>query len=726
MIVSDSAEGSLTQIDSTALAASLSRRFKFRQAIRTDVGLKREENQDAYGYAHTSRVSIYIVADGMGGARGGATASALAVDSILRGAIDENGDITEESLRKAITAANALIFEHSREDESLMGMGTTLVAVAFSGERAILGHVGDSRIYHLRNGEVKQLTKDHTLVQELVDSGSITPEEAIHHPISHMLTRSLGPSEEIEIDSLVLPDTIQPKERFMLCCDGLYNLIPQEEIAEILKSLDPEAAVQRFLSLVLERGAPDNVTVEVIEVHDLDDSTVPFDLPEEGKIRVVTSGSFEGDQLNGQHRARSDKGAQSLSDGVIVERDDVEEYPQESISLGTSPDEYGEDEGALRQEPLPKLFKWVASGFTIIMLMVFLYAFADYYQEKHGKAAVRAAVSSAQGEGPEGGKDAEKPQAAQGGWTKAEIIPPATVQQGELVPPTIDDLPSELPSEAQGAAQGLVAARLQALEASEAIIDRKVQLREQVADLDAKLWLLDVSSPERLKKRRAELDAQIKTAQKGLTQTTEAIEAGKKEVALWQERRKGFIPQEVMTYAEDLSPLDEEVQRRKDDYHLTQVRFREVVSLFEADPMNPDALTAMDTARKELNNQRAVLEQAVREGIDRGIQNGTVRLADRMLQQLELKRHVDRLNRHLALVDGARPKELSKDKSKDGGAKDSLQEILSADTEAQKSLLKERAELSEQLYKLRGQLSDQEELSFRRSQIVEGIQDSPL
>jgi hypothetical protein len=211
-----------------------------------------------------------------------------------------------------------------------------------------------------------------------------------------------------------------------------------------------------------------------------------------------------------------------------------------------------------------------------------------------------------------------------------------------------------------------------------------------------------------------------------LSQTTEAIEAGKKEVALWQERRKGFVAQEVMTYADDLSPLDEEVQRRKDDYHLTQVRFREVVSLFEADPMSPDTLTAMDTARKELNNQRAVLEQAVREGIDRGIQNGTVRLADRMLQQLELKRHVDRLNRHLALVDGAKPKELSKDKAKDGGVKDNLQEILSADTEAQKSLLKERAELSEQLYKLRGQLSDQEELSFRRSQIVEGIQDSPL
>ncbi len=258
----------------------------------SDVGLKREENQDSYGFAHTDRVSFYLVADGMGGARGGGTASALAIHSVLRNAFDSDGTITEESLRSAIEVANEVIFERSREDLSLSGMGTTIVALALVGTRAILAHVGDSRIYCYHQNELMQVTRDHTLVQELVETGAIKPEDAAHHPIAHMLTRSLGPAGTVQVEVRTLEFELAPGDRFLLCSDGMYNLVEQKELEDYFGTNTPETAVEKLLNVVLERGASDNTTIEIIHVHDLQDSAVDFVIPETGKIRVVTSGEI--------------------------------------------------------------------------------------------------------------------------------------------------------------------------------------------------------------------------------------------------------------------------------------------------------------------------------------------------------------------------------------------------------------------------------------------------
>ncbi|MCC6955034.1 MAG: Stp1/IreP family PP2C-type Ser/Thr phosphatase [Deltaproteobacteria bacterium] len=272
------------------------RKYKFFQAVVSDVGLKREENQDSYGYAHTDRVSFYIVADGMGGARGGATASAIAVETALRYSFSENGIITEDSLRDALEYCNQVIFEKSREDPALTGMGTTIVALAFMGDRAIVAHVGDSRIYHIRDGKLEQLTRDHTLVQELVESGAIRPEDAAHHPIAHMLTRSLGPSASVQPEVAIVPFQVQPGDQFLLCSDGMYNLVDAEEIRSIVSEQSPDDAVRALLELVLDRGASDNTTIQLIRSHELDDASVEASIPEPKKIRVVTS-SFLTDEL---------------------------------------------------------------------------------------------------------------------------------------------------------------------------------------------------------------------------------------------------------------------------------------------------------------------------------------------------------------------------------------------------------------------------------------------
>lgn len=321
------------------------RRYKFRQAIVTDVGLKREENQDCYGYAHTTCSSVYVVCDGMGGARGGATASSLAVDVILRHIFDHNGEINEITIREAIERANDAIFERAKKDDSLLGMGTTVVLIGFVGENAIVAHVGDSRAYLLTEGSLRRLSRDHTLVQELVDSGAITPDEAAHHPIAHMLTRSLGPTSSVDVDCVTLPEPVKAGDRFLICSDGLYNVVALEEIEEVLRAKGLEEATGELLSLTLSRGAPDNVTLEAIEVFSIDDASVSLPLPEEGKARVVTSA---GEEIEEVERAEDEvmvQEAERDEEGVESSRDDIEQ----DFVLGTETADEGHEIDPLAQ-----------------------------------------------------------------------------------------------------------------------------------------------------------------------------------------------------------------------------------------------------------------------------------------------------------------------------------------------------------------------------------------
>lgn len=280
----------MTTVDSDSSGTNIVLRgYKFRESVKTDIGLRRNENQDAYGIAHTSATSFFVVADGMGGARGGATASAMAINVIINEAIKQNGIITRPSLKHAIEKANEAIYSRSKANENLQGMGTTVVALAFVNECAIIAHVGDSRIYRLRNEELTQLTRDHTLVQELVDSGALPPEEAENHPIAHMLTRSLGPAPEVEVDIQALVDPTQVGDKFLLCSDGLYNLVTDEEISQHLLEETPDVANEKLIALALERGGTDNVTVEILEVCGFDDESLAVEYPPPGELRFVFS-----------------------------------------------------------------------------------------------------------------------------------------------------------------------------------------------------------------------------------------------------------------------------------------------------------------------------------------------------------------------------------------------------------------------------------------------------
>lgn len=236
-----------------------------KSAAVSHVGKIRANNQDS-GYAGQQ---LFVVADGMGGHAGGDVASAIALKRIIdtdRQYASAND--AEFALHAALIAANSLLAETVFEHPELTGMGTTVSAVLRAGDKLAMAHIGDSRIYLLRDGELKQITADHTFVQRLVDSGRITPEEAAVHPRRSVLMRVLGDVDASpEIDTAILD--VRPHDRWLLCSDGLSSYVSDDKIAAILSHASgAKDTAERLVKESLDHGAPDNVTVIIVDIDD--------------------------------------------------------------------------------------------------------------------------------------------------------------------------------------------------------------------------------------------------------------------------------------------------------------------------------------------------------------------------------------------------------------------------------------------------------------------------
>lgn len=228
-------------------------------AVATHVGLQRTQNQDAVfpeSGGKSEGPLVAAVADGMGGHAGGEVASRLA----LQAAIAKSGDPGDR-----VAAANKAVVEGVIEEPALAGMGTTLTLGAFEEDGSLnLGHVGDSRAYLLRRGELRQLTSDHTLVAELVADGRISPEDVRGHPQRNLLTRSLGMAQSIEVD--VMTESLELGDRVVLCSDGLTSMVGDDDIAAIAVEGVPEETVWNLVEAANGAGGYDNVTVVVVEL----------------------------------------------------------------------------------------------------------------------------------------------------------------------------------------------------------------------------------------------------------------------------------------------------------------------------------------------------------------------------------------------------------------------------------------------------------------------------
>ena len=255
-----------------------------RAAWLTDTGRRRLRNEDAY----VIEPPLFAIADGMGGARAGEVAAEIAATALreARGAV-----IDEESLEAIIVDANRRVWERSIADPATAGMGTTMtVAFVDSGtERVVLGHVGDSRAYRLRGSELEQVTTDHSLVAELVESGVLTPEEAERHPQRSAITRAVGTDRAIQVD--VFSVAAEPGDLFLLCSDGLTDMLSESEIAASIVGADrePAASAEALVAAANAQGGEDNITVVLFElVEGEPDETTETAMPKE-----AASGSAE-------------------------------------------------------------------------------------------------------------------------------------------------------------------------------------------------------------------------------------------------------------------------------------------------------------------------------------------------------------------------------------------------------------------------------------------------
>lgn len=258
----------------------------------SDVGRARQQNED---FLFTAE-GLYVVADGMGGHRGGAVASELAVSS-LRSHLDGMAELTTDALVQAVQLANGSVVSAASDDPELAGMGTTLCAIAVvqvpaeDVERLAIVNVGDSRVYLLKDGMLEQVTDDHSLVASLERQGRLTRAEAAVHPQRNIITRALGIDARVMVDSWeVVPI---PGDRYVLCSDGLFNEVEEDRIAATLRKLvDPDDAASELVRLANEGGGRDNISVVIVDVLDEQGSAAHDDVAPAGD-RVVAAVSGE-------------------------------------------------------------------------------------------------------------------------------------------------------------------------------------------------------------------------------------------------------------------------------------------------------------------------------------------------------------------------------------------------------------------------------------------------
>jgi len=228
--------------------------------------MRREENQDSFGVVRHPSFQGFFVADGMGGVKGGAIASRLAISVLDQDLPALGNGINSESLISVVSAINSKIFERGTAQPELAGMGTTLVGLVFTPGGMFVLNVGDSRAYRIRGDKIVQISEDHTLVRELVRSGAISSQEADHHPVSHMLTRSLGPLADVMVECRREADEPQEGDIYVLCSDGLYNFVKDHEILDVVRQNPLDDANQILINLANRRGGSDNITVLVVSV----------------------------------------------------------------------------------------------------------------------------------------------------------------------------------------------------------------------------------------------------------------------------------------------------------------------------------------------------------------------------------------------------------------------------------------------------------------------------
>jgi PPM family protein phosphatase len=248
--------------------------------VMSDLGNIRTNNEDMglfYKVADENAVKekgyLLIVADGMGGHNAGEVASRMATDIICREYFDQKNGSVEKQLEKALTLANKTIFEKASSQNAFQGMGTTCTVLVVIGKYVYYAHAGDSRAYIQKNGSISQITEDHTYVQQLVNNGDITAAEAAVHPKRNILTNAMGTKPDMRIDTGKCKYSFENNDRLLLCSDGLYDYLNDDELNKILAENNLKSAASAMIELAKARGGHDNITVVLAAIENITEET---------------------------------------------------------------------------------------------------------------------------------------------------------------------------------------------------------------------------------------------------------------------------------------------------------------------------------------------------------------------------------------------------------------------------------------------------------------------
>ena len=323
----------------------------------TDVGRQRNANEDAL--FEDRRSDLFAVADGMGGARAGEVAAKAAVEEIA--GLKGEALVGEGELASVVEQANRRIHELSREDEALAGMGTTMTAIAVGGHEIAIAHVGDSRAYRLRDGELERLTHDHSLVDEMVRAGRLTPEEAEVHPQRSIITRALGPEPQVEVERMTYP--ARTGDVYLICSDGLTTMVPEDALAAVLRARSSlKQAAEELVRAANEAGGRDNITV------------VLFRLAEEGERAdedaqaTMVAGdpdALRSEDVQAAVAAASEREPESVSDATMVFDDDQKRRLRESHKPPARPP----------SRARPGLRRWATAAIVLVVVAAVVVGF---------------------------------------------------------------------------------------------------------------------------------------------------------------------------------------------------------------------------------------------------------------------------------------------------------------------------------------------------------------
>ena len=336
----------------------------FNYAALSDIGKIRQSNQDS-GYAGPN---LLVLADGMGGPAGGDIASSIAIDHLR--SLDTEADTPEEaleSLREAIAQAHQELCERSTQDPALAGLGTTCIAIRRSQNAITMTHIGDSRAYRLRGGELRQMTNDHSFVQYLVDTGQLTPEQAENHPQRSVLLRVLGDSQEdVTLDESQPDFTVG--DRWLLCSDGLCGFVSGPTIGKILyRSETPQQACETLVELALKAGGPDNITCVVADIVEDPQAQEPQIVGAAATDRLAELRSQQTEKPRDEAASDDQDASDPASQDQTDNEDEDDSFSQARAAIPT--------ESLTEEDSAPK-YRWGRIIGVIVGLIVLLALFA--------------------------------------------------------------------------------------------------------------------------------------------------------------------------------------------------------------------------------------------------------------------------------------------------------------------------------------------------------------